>query len=356
MTSLLRTRRLAYVAACCAAVVAVLLAAGCGGSSSSSSGVPKGDVALCNGQPITGAELQTLVDQSIESFKVNKQPVPKTGSAEYRSLQQRLVQYLVTKCQVEQWGKKLGVKVTPADVQAELTTFIKQNFGGSKAKYQAALKQQHVTDAQVRQNIKFTALQNKLVKKVTAGLSVSDDEARTYYDTHATSYAKPQSRHVAHILVKTKALAQTIYNQLQKGADFAKLAKKYTIDTSSKPAGGDLGSIAKGQTVPPFDKVAFSIPTGTVSKPVKSQYGWHVIKALGPVKPRTVVPFDKEKAAIKAQLLQAKQSDAVSKLQAHLTAFYLHRIKYASEFSPANTATSTPQTTSIIPPLTTTVG
>ena len=355
MTSLLRTRRLAYVAACCAAVVAVLLAAGCGGSSSSSSGVPADDVALCNGQPITKAELQTLVDQSIESFKVNKQPVPKTGSAEYRSLQQRLVQYLVTKCQVEQWGKKLGVKVTPADVQAELTTFIKQNFGGSKAKYQAALKQQHVTDAQVRQNIKFTALQNKLVKKVTAGLSVSDDEARTYYDTHATSYAKPQSRHVAHILVKTKALAQKIYNELQSGADFKTLAKKYTIDTSSKPAGGDLGSITEGQTVPQFDKVAFSLPTGTISKPVKSQYGWHVIEALGPVKPRSVVPFDKEKAAIKAQLLQAKQSNAVSKLQAQLTAFYAHRIKYASEFSPTN-STSTPQTTSIIPPLTTTVG
>jgi foldase protein PrsA len=355
MISLLRTRRLTFVAACCAAVVAVVVAAGCGSSSSSSSGVPKGDVAVCNGQPITEAQLQTLVDQSIESFKVNKQTVPKTGSADYKSLQQRLVQYLVTKCQVEQQAKKLGVKVTPKDIQAELTSFIKQNFGGSMSKYQAALKQQHVTDAQVRQNIEFTVLQNKVVKKVTAGLAVSDDEARGYYDTHATQYAKPQSRHVAHILVKTKALAEKIYNELQNGADFKTLAKKYTIDTSSKPAGGDLGSITKGQTVPPFDKVAFSLPTGTISKPVKSQYGWHVIKALGPVKPRSVIPFDKEKAAIKAQLLQAKQSNAVSKLQAQLTAFYAHRIKYASEFSPTNTQ-STPQTTSIIPPITTAVG
>src|SRR6516225_12150458 len=106
MISLLRTRRLTFVAACCAAVVAVVVAAGCGSSSSSSSGVPKGDVAVCNGQPITEAQLQTLVDQSIESFKVNKQPVPKTGSADYTSLQQRLVQYLVTKCQVEQQAKK----------------------------------------------------------------------------------------------------------------------------------------------------------------------------------------------------------------------------------------------------------
>jgi foldase protein PrsA len=353
MTSLLRTRRLAYVAACCAAVVAVLVAAGCG-SSSSSSGVPNGDVALCNGQPITEAQLQTLVDQSLVSFKVNKQPVPKAGSADYKSLQQRLLQYLVQKCEVEQKAKKLGVKVTPADVQAELTKFVKQNFGGSTASYLKALKQQHVTDAMVRQNIAFTALQNKIVKKVTAGLSVSDDEARTYYDTHATTYAKPQSRHVAHILVKTKALADKIYRELQNGADFAKLAKKYTIDTSSKPAGGDLGSITKGQTVPPFDQVAFSLPTGTISKPVKSQYGWHVIKALGPVKPRSVIPFEKEKAAIKSQLLQAKQSDAVSKLQAQLTAFYAHRIKYASAFSP--TTASTPQTTSIIPPITTAVG
>src|SRR5712692_7899917 len=107
MTAVLRNRRLAVLVACCAALVA--LAAGCGGGSSS--GVPKGDVALVDGQPIKQAQLDTLLGQYVESLKVNKTAVPKTGSAQYKSVQQRLVSYLVTKAELEQQAKKLGVTV-----------------------------------------------------------------------------------------------------------------------------------------------------------------------------------------------------------------------------------------------------
>src|SRR5437016_2667771 len=161
MTAVLRNRRLTFLVACCAALVA--LAAGCGGGGGgSSSGVPKGDVAVVNGQQITEAALQSLVDQSIESFKVNKQPVPKQGSTQYTALQQRLVQYLVQKAEFEQEAKRQHVTVKPSEIDAEKARFIKQYFAGSEKKYRAALKKQHVTDAQVRQNVAFTVLQNDL--------------------------------------------------------------------------------------------------------------------------------------------------------------------------------------------------
>src|SRR5947208_3616393 len=99
MTAVLRNRRLAVLLACCAAVVG--LAAGCGGGGSSS-GVPKGDVAVVDGQPITEAQMTTLLDQYLESLKVNKQTPPKKGSAQYKSVQQRLVSYLVSKSELEQ--------------------------------------------------------------------------------------------------------------------------------------------------------------------------------------------------------------------------------------------------------------
>ena len=351
MTAVLRNRRLAVLVVCCAAVVA--LAAGCGGGSSS--GVPKGDVALVDGQPITEAQLNTLLAQYVESLKVAKQAVPKTGSAQYKSIQQRLVQYLVTKAEFDQQAKKLGVTVTPKEIDAGVTAFVKQYFAGSQKKFLAAMKKQHATLQQVRDNVAFTTLQNNLVKKLTGSIKVSDSQALAYYNKNIAQYKKAASRDLEHILVKTKKLADSIYTQLQNGASFAKLATKYSIDTGSKVNGGKLGVQFESQLVAPFAKVAFALKTGELSKPVKSQFGWHVIKALGPVIPASKSPFSKEKTAIVQQLLQAKKSDTMSAWQNTVQKYYSTRVKYASAFAPP-AQTTAPAPTSLLPTTTVPTG
>ena len=82
--------------------------------------------------------------------------------------------------------------------------------------------------------------------------------------------------------MKTKAKADQIHQQLENGADFAKLAKQYSQDPSSKASGGKF-TAQKGATVAPFDEVAFTLKTGELSEPVKTQFGWHIIEAVGPV-------------------------------------------------------------------------
>jgi foldase protein PrsA len=160
----------------------------------------------------------------------------------------------------------------------------------------------------------------------------------------------PTSRNLAHILVKTKALATKIYNQLQNGADFAKLAKKYSTDKSSAIQGGKLGVQPKSGLVKAFADPAFALKTGTISKPVHSQYGWHIIKALGPVVPESTSPFSKEKAAIKQQLKQAKESNATSAWQGKINAYYKNRVKYASSlYAPPKVTSTTPAPTSLTP-------
>lgn len=80
----------------------------------------------------------------------------------------------------------------------------------------------------------------------------------------------------SHILVKDERTAEKLYDSLRGGADFAKMAKKHSICPSSE-RGGDLGFFRKGQMVREFEEAAFSLPQGVVSKPVKTEFGYHLI-------------------------------------------------------------------------------
>jgi peptidyl-prolyl cis-trans isomerase D len=95
-----------------------------------------------------------------------------------------------------------------------------------------------------------------------------------------------------HILVADEKLANAIYNQLQAGGNFATLASQYSIDTSNKDTGGDLGWFPKGQMVAEFETAIWDLPVGTLTKPVKTTYGYHIIEILGHEKDRPLSDTD----------------------------------------------------------------
>jgi peptidyl-prolyl cis-trans isomerase D len=127
--------------------------------------------------------------------------------------------------------------------------------------------------------------------KLRARTQVSDDALRAYYNAHLDQYKVENRVHPEHILFKTvgktdaeiaeiRQKAEEVDKQAKKGANFEELAKKYSEDDATKPKGGDLGWIVEGQTVPEFQQAAFSLPKGSVSDLVKTQYGFHIIKVL----------------------------------------------------------------------------
>jgi len=311
-----------------AALVAVL--AGCGGGGGS---VPGDAVAQVNGQQITQAQFTQLLAQAKKSYQSQNKKWPAAGTAEYDTLKTQAVAYLVQRSEFQQEADKLGVKVSDADVDKRLKQIKKQYFGNSESRYQKQLKQQGLTDAQVRDDLRAQLVQEKIFNKVTSNVKVSDTDVKKYYDQHKTQYGTPEQRDVAHILVKSKALADTLYTKVKSGANFAALAKKYSQDPGSKNQGGKL-TISKGQTVQNFDLMAFDLKTGAISRPVKTQFGYHIIKALGPIKPATTTPFAKVKASIKQQLLQQNRNDAMTTWSNKLKKDFDGKIKYQTGYAP----------------------
>src|SRR5204863_318700 len=113
----------------------------------------------------------------------------------------------------------------------------------------------------------------------------------------------PKSRVVRQILVQSKPLANRLKNLARTGSDFATLARQYSTDKPTASVGGKV-AIRKGQTSPAFDKVAFSIPTGKISEPIVTQYGWQILQAITPVRLAIVTPLSEVSSDIRRELLQ----------------------------------------------------
>jgi parvulin-like peptidyl-prolyl isomerase len=344
--------RFALAALAVFAAAGVLLASGCGGSST----VPPNAVAVVDGQVITRASLDALLLQAKKSSQAQSQTFPVAGTPEYQSLQQRAAAYLVRQAQFEQQAKKLGLSVSEADVDKGMADLAKQYFAGDEKKLEEALKKQGTTVAQYREIMRSQLLTTKLNDSITKGITVTDAEVRAYYDKNKNSppyttpaTTTPKSRDMRHILVKTQAEADKLLAQIQGGADFATLEKKYSLDTGTNSQGGIL-TVTPGQTVPEYDKVAFSAKTGTVSGPVHSkQYGYFLIKPVSDVKPPHTTPavtktFDEAKGDIEKSLLGTKKNDALTAWTKELEKKYEGKIHYAVGFAPPAVAT-TPSTT-----------
>jgi parvulin-like peptidyl-prolyl isomerase len=331
----------------------VLLAAACGGGSGPKK-VPNDAVAVVGDKSISKADWDALLTQTRRNFEATKRKFPAPGTVELANLKTNATQFLIQSSEYQQEADKLGVKVSDKDVDNRLAQIKKQYYGnppGQPAasatemdkRYQAALKQQGFSDEEVRQGIKLQLIREDVFNKVTKDTKVSDDEIKAYYEKNKQQYAtpaQPPSRDVRHILVKSKKLADRLYAQLHADpTKFAALAKRYSTDTSSAKNGGMLppGTAVKGRLVKPFEDVAFSIKTNEISKPVHSQFGWHIIEALGPVKagtPAKPTPLAQVKEAIRQQLLSSDKQKAMNKWLADIKKHYCGTIDYKQGYAP----------------------
>jgi parvulin-like peptidyl-prolyl isomerase len=316
---------------------AVLLAAACGGGSDS---VPNDSVAVVAGEDIKRSDFDALLNQAKASYKAQERELPKAGTPEYTTLKNQIVQFLVQRVQFEQKATELGIEITEKQVDDRLADIKKQYFDNSDKKLQDQLKQTNTTLEQVKRDLRANLIQDALFAKVTADVTVTDKEVRANYEENKDQYGEPESRKVRHILVDKQERADDLYAQLQSGASFATLAKKFSKDPGSAAQGGEL-TVAKGATVPEFDELAFELDKNELAKPVKTQFGWHIIQALSDVKPAKVQPFAQVKEQIKQQLLQTKKNDKMTKWVEDVKKELGDQTTYQVGFAPPPTATTT---------------
>ena len=282
-------------------------------------------------------------------------------------IKDRVVNELIVKALLNQEMQKRGIEVTNKDVDDAVKEIIDKV--GSKEQLDALLKQNGISNSQFKKDLKEEVKMKKLAKELGSS-SVSDAEAKKFYNDNISKFKHPDKVRASHILISVnpqeieevvksdpnnknidetavkakvaaevqakEAKANQILAEAKKNpTQFAKLAKENSEDTATANKGGDLGFFAAKEMVPEFSKAAFSMKPNTISdKPVKTQFGYHIIM----VTDRSAAgqdPFEKVKPSIKAYLENQKQIELIDKLTESLKKSA--KIEYINtSYDPAN--------------------
>ncbi|MGG4491141.1 peptidylprolyl isomerase [Metabacillus idriensis] len=216
----------------------------------------------------------------------------------------QLVDYLITEEIIEQESDKQDISISDDAVEEEYQRVI-ASYGGEEA-----FTQQLETSGGTAKDVKKDLETNlKIEKLLEPEIKISEDEMKTYFEENKESFAEPEQVKASHILVEDEAKAKEVKEKLDEGEDFKELANEYSTDTSNSENGGDLGYFAKGEMIAEFEETAFAMKKGEISDPVKTEFGYHIIK-FEDKKAAADAVFDDKKEEIKEALFDQKMQTA----------------------------------------------
>ena len=272
-------------------------------------------VATVGDTKITEKELKYRVEPL---FYINGKQ--KMTDEEILAFEQSMIDYMTTTEVLYLEGKKEKLEASQEEIDAEYTSLmgsISQQFGITEEDF---IKNFKVSKEYIQKDLEKELIAMKYMEKAS---EVTDKEAKNYYDKNKDEFLKVRASHIlimntdaegkevsAEQKKKNKEKAEEILKKAQSGEDFASLAKEYSEDGSASN-GGDLDFFGKGQMVEPFEKAAFSLKVGDISKDVvESQFGYHIIKKTDEKNEE----FDTIKEDLKTKLSYEKQNNVVDDL------------------------------------------
>jgi len=279
---------------------------------------PEGTIAVINGAVITEKELDT--ELSVMSQQLGD--IDQLDDEQLSKIKEDLLENLVSRKVLYQESQRKGIEIDDAAVSERLASMKKQfpNEDDFKKMLEKMNLNEDILKSKLREGMFIQAL---IDREVISGLTISDKDAKTYYDENADLFKQGEKIEARHILVKVeegadesvkaKALEKIkkIQKELTSGEDFAGLAKKYS-DCPSGARGGDLGSFGRGQMVKPFEDAVFSMKQGEISDIVETQFGYHLIKA-GERTPEVITGYEDIKDKLIQYLKQMKTEEEIKK-------------------------------------------
>lgn len=262
-----------------------------------------------NGQPITAEEYESHLSFLKYYYEIQagaKLDEEKDQTA-IDALKKQTFDDLVLKKILEQQAEKENIVITEKEIDEEVN---KAKATHGEESYKEILDEMGMSEKQLREQIKTEKIYSALKEIVTADVTVTAAEVKQHYEENKDQYADKGGMEIAHILVDTEEKALEILAKLEQGDDFASLAKEYSSCPSSAQ-GGDLGLINEdSEYVAEFKEAALKLKPGEITKePVKSEFGYHIIKA-GALHEARTIQFAEVENEVKAQLLEDKKTEA----------------------------------------------
>ena len=274
-------------------------------------------IATFEGGDVTQGELNEFAEQS--GFGNLSEDDP-----QYETAVQQIMPQLVGVEIAKAYAAEHDITVSDKEVDQEIEK-IKEQVGeqarasgqdlSDQKAYEQALKQNDITEEELREDIRENLPVQKVQQKVAGDAEPSEGEIEAYYEENKESqFTTPEQRCMRHILFNKdqKQKAEDVKEELEDGGDFAKLAKEYSQDPGSAEQGGDLGCLGKGETVPEFEEAAFGAEPGEIVGPVQTQFGYHIVEVTD-AKPEQTRPLSEVESKIRSQLSTEEQSQAFSK-------------------------------------------
>ncbi len=267
--------------------------------------------ARVNGVEITVEEYEQMLASNIERYEAEAQaPFPEDQRS---MLERRVLDGLITRATLEAETQRLGITVASDEIEAVLEQFRGQF--PDRDTFMSVLQQQGYTEERFEAELqRQMAIEQLFEQEVFAGITVEENELQEFYDENTMYFEQPEQVSARHIILTTQgAENDTARNAIRQeleglrrrivgGEDFADVAQQYSQDGSAS-SGGSLGTFGRGQMVPAFEEVAFSLPVGELSQIVETQFGYHLVEVTERIPARTI-PYPEVRGQIEDFLLE----------------------------------------------------
>lgn len=277
-------------------------------------------VLTVDGSPITEKDVRELM-MSRFGRQLQQMP-PEQLAMVQQQMQQMIISDLVSKTLLLNAANKEGIEATDEDIDKKIAEISKNIPDGTS--FEEFAKSAGVSIDRIKSQIGDDVKIRQLLDQVTEGIKKPESaEVKKYYDEHLDEFKQQESVEASHILVSTKDITdeaelaakkksvEDIKKQLaeKKGENFAELAAAHS-DCPSKAQGGSLGEFAKGQMVPEFEKAAFSQEVGVIGDPIKTDFGYHIIKVTGK-KEGKQLPLEEVQDDLATNLFEQKKGEKI---------------------------------------------